>query len=260
MLDEISSQLPGTEGEKRVESSEREGVFANARSIIGLGIKAVEEAFPEKQRGDGSTLDNLDELSDLVDDIELHPEAYSYIEFPPSQKTDKFGQLRQIESYRLFGPGDLGLEVRFEQFADYDKVRQNLVSQVVIAVETINKIIHNAGFSSVPDDKANAMFEYSEMLGDRAKRIAMKWVRQISLTVIENGREKVGVNFVDAPGGLGVGVRDMTDIKALVDNHGFLLPAPKKIETPFTFDEVRMGLKTFKGKRKEIVNNFSSPQ
>lgn len=222
--------------------------------IIEFGVQKVKESSSERAGINNSyTLDQLEDLSSLVHSIELNPESFSCLEFPSAEKRDKDGQQRYIQTFRVLGQGESGLEIRFEQFGNFEEIRQGIISQIAVAAARISDIKMRAGSSYVSEDQAEKMFDHARKLGELANRLAMRWVRKIDITLLKDGRDHLGVTFVDAPGGVGVGIRDMTDIRTL-SNHGFLFDHPQKIKPDFTFNDVQSNLKAFPERSKRIIN------
>lgn len=251
--------MPGDPTDQNPQNFETEGKMDHqeipyAADIIEFGVQKVKEFSSETAGINNSpTLDQLEDLSSLIHSIELNPESFSCVEFPPVEKRDKDGQQRYIQTFRVLGQGESGLEVRFEQFDNFEERRQGIISQIVIAAEKIRDIKMKAESSYVSEDQAEKMFDHAQKLGELANRLAMKWVRKIDITLLKEGRDNLGVILVDAPGGLGIGIRDITDPRTL-SNHGFLFDYPQKIKPDFTFNDVQSSLKAFPERSKRIIN------
>lgn len=245
----MNSGDPVGPGDPRQLSSEIEGNMDRQEipyvaDIIEFGVQKVKESSPDTVGVNSSTLYQLEDLSNLVNSVELNPESFSCVEFPPVEKKDRDGQQRYIQTFRVLGQGESGLEIRFEQFGKFEEMRQGIISQIAIAAAKISDIKMRAGSSYVSEDQAERMFGYAEKLGDLANKLAMKWVRKIDVTLLKDGRDHLEVTLVDAPGGLGIGIRDITNLRTF-SNHGFLFDHPQKIKPDFTFNDVQSSLKEF---------------
>ncbi len=213
-------------------------VFSNIVEIVDFGRNILKSDTGNSQIY-RSTINGLEDISEFMDSLKIKPETFVCMEFPDTHRNDKFGNPKDISTFRLFGEGDLGLEVRVEKFSKYEQIRQGFINAINASAAKILELRFKAGAGNVPSDIAESMFNQADSLGEKSKKLRMQWVRKIDFTLLEDGRDGAGITFVDAPGGVGVTVRDRSNLDVLMKNqHGFVLDNPEPMKANFNFDEI----------------------
>jgi hypothetical protein len=228
------------------ESASRE-IFSQVRDLLSEGTDIVKDSYG-REEGDplSETERKLGSLSQMVLEIENNPEAFSCVEMERDPWTDNFGNVHETKTISIAGHGSYSLGIYIENLKDYQRAKNNLIETVNFDITRAGEIEHQAGYGNRSKSQTKLMLEQAENLIEKAKQLALKWVRKVDFSLVDEQTPIIGVTIADTPYGLTISPRDPLDIKSLQRNKmGFLFASPVPLNSNITYDDLIEGINEY---------------
>ena len=246
------------------ESPVRE-VFSKVRDILSEGESIVSKYFDtvygRKEGEDFKRTDTetkLGDLSEMILSIENNPEAFSCVEIPKEPWTDNFGNIHMSKIINILGRGSYSLGIYIEDYQNHEVVKDNLMHTIKFDMDRAGEIRHQAGYGNRREDEIEIMLKQAESLMEKARQLAVKWVRKIDFALIDGQTPIIGVTIADTPSGLAISPRDPLDINTIRKNKmGFLFSRPILLEKSVSYDELIQGINKYPEIAKNLIKRYS---